>query len=85
MFFTIVKGVANVGTFGISAIVHQCHVLGYVSLMFEDPEDDNKQTGNFERKFENGYIQKSSLITADSDEMMMGKDNHVLSISMENL
>ena len=36
------KGVANVGTFGISAIVHQCHVLGYVSLMFEDP-DDNKQ------------------------------------------
>ena len=41
--FTIVKGVANVGTFGISAIVHQCHVLGYVSLMFEDPEDDHKQ------------------------------------------
>jgi hypothetical protein len=54
-------------------------------IILNVPEDDNKQTGNFEKKFENGYIQKSPLITADSDEMMMGKDNHVLSISMENL
>ena len=23
--------------------MHQCHVLGYVSFLFEDPEDDNKQ------------------------------------------
>ena len=37
------KGVGNVGAFGITNVVHQCHVLGYVSLMFEDKEDDSKQ------------------------------------------
>ena len=38
--FTIVKGVLNFGTLGIGNVVHQCHVLGYVSLTFEDPEDN---------------------------------------------
>ena len=41
--FTIVKQVGNIVTFGIGNVVHQCHVLGYVSFMFEDPEDDHKQ------------------------------------------
>ena len=36
------KEVGNFVTFGIGNVVHQCHVLGYVSLMFEDP-DDNKR------------------------------------------
>ena len=49
------------------------------------PEDDYKQAGSRERKFENGFIQKSPLIAADSDEVIMGRDNHVLSISMEKL
>ena len=30
-------------TLGIGNVVHQCEVLGYVALMFEDPEDDHKQ------------------------------------------
>ena len=29
-------------TLGVGNVVHQCHVLGYVSFMFEDP-DANKQ------------------------------------------
>ena len=37
------KGAATVFTLGIANVVHQCHVLGYVSLTFEDPEDDHKQ------------------------------------------
>ena len=41
--FTIVKEVANVATCGIGHVVHQCHILGHVSLLYEDPEDDNKQ------------------------------------------
>ena len=40
--FTIVKQVGNIVTFGIGNVVHQCHVLGYVSFMFGYP-DDNKQ------------------------------------------
>ena len=40
--FNIGKEVGNIATFGIGHVGHQCHVLGYVSFMFEDP-DDNKQ------------------------------------------
>ena len=54
-------------------------------IILNVPEDDYKQARSFEAKFENGFIRKSPLIAADSDEMLMGKDNYVLSISMENL
>ena len=36
------KGVGNVVTLGIGNVVRQCHVQGYVSLMFEDPDDNKK-------------------------------------------
>ena len=54
-------------------------------IILNVPDNDYEQTCSFARKIENGYIQKSPLIAADSDEKMMGKDNHVLSISMEKL
>ena len=41
--FILVKGAGNLLTFGFGNLVHQCHVLGYVILLFEDPEDDHKQ------------------------------------------
>jgi hypothetical protein len=54
-------------------------------IILNVPEDDYKHAGSFERKFENGYIQKTPFIATDSDDRMMGKVNHVLSISMEKL
>ena len=54
-------------------------------IIFNSPEEEKDATGGLLDGQYDSSIQTSPLTTQDSEEMMMGKDNHVLSISMENL
>ena len=54
-------------------------------IIFNSPEEEKYTAGAlFDEKYDSS-VQISPLMTQDSEERIMGKDNHVLSISMENL
>ena len=53
-------------------------------IILNVPDDEYKHRGAYEEKCDINYMEKSSSKSEDNRETM-GKDNHVLSISLEKL